>query len=403
MSLKHRNTSKWAKMQSARAKYDKESRGALSDQLKISRELTKKVGMESSEDDDDDMGIDLPNLVKSSLTNPWILDPSVKDNEKVHLYYTGYKKFWQEVNEKKKKERTNKSGDADEVRDLNVDESGRNNEGEDSDTDDGDSDSNEVEKHGKAASVSVDLVSVRNKEVNSFGQKLRQSPKCPNKIIDPKNFLQIGKSPTFDMGAMNQKELTLDEMQYDSDDQEEERLKVIAEAFEDEDLLEEFRKRKQEEVESQLPKEVDTTLPGWGEWGGKDLKPNKKKRKMFTLRAPPPPPRQDARVSHVILNESANAKLRDHQVRTLPFPFKRVQDFEKMIRAPVGRTWLPEQAMKSLTAPKIITRLGAAIQPISEDVLVSKAELTAKKPQLTGLKLLPVVARRKSAKRKIVN
>jgi len=110
MSLKHRNTSKWAKMQSARAKYDRESRSALSDQLKISRELTKKVGMESSEDDDDDIDIDVPNLVKSSLTNPWILDPSVKDNEKVHLYYTGYKKFWQEVNEKKKKEKINQIG-----------------------------------------------------------------------------------------------------------------------------------------------------------------------------------------------------------------------------------------------------------------------------------------------------
>lgn len=43
MSLKHRNTSKWAKMQAARAKYDKDSRMALSEQLKISRDLTQKV------------------------------------------------------------------------------------------------------------------------------------------------------------------------------------------------------------------------------------------------------------------------------------------------------------------------------------------------------------------------
>jgi len=43
MSLKHRNTSKWAKMQSARAKYNKESRAALSEQLKISYQLTQKI------------------------------------------------------------------------------------------------------------------------------------------------------------------------------------------------------------------------------------------------------------------------------------------------------------------------------------------------------------------------
>lgn len=43
MSLKHRNTSKWSKMQSARAKYNKDSRAAIADQLKLSRELTKKM------------------------------------------------------------------------------------------------------------------------------------------------------------------------------------------------------------------------------------------------------------------------------------------------------------------------------------------------------------------------
>jgi U3 small nucleolar RNA-associated protein 14 len=47
MSLKHRNTSKWAKMQSARAKYNKDSRIALSEQLKISRDLTVKLAVSS--------------------------------------------------------------------------------------------------------------------------------------------------------------------------------------------------------------------------------------------------------------------------------------------------------------------------------------------------------------------
>lgn len=59
-------------------------------------------------------------------------------------------------------------------------------------------------------------------------------------------------------------------------------------------------------------------------------------------------------------------------MKDVPFPFTRVKDFEKTIRAPVGRTWMPEKAVKSLTAPKVITRLGATIKPISEDVLVNK-------------------------------
>lgn len=43
MSLKHRNTSKWSKMHAARAKYNKDSRIALAEQLRLSKDLTKKV------------------------------------------------------------------------------------------------------------------------------------------------------------------------------------------------------------------------------------------------------------------------------------------------------------------------------------------------------------------------
>jgi len=45
MSLKHRNTSKWAKAQVVRAKYNRESRAELSEQLKISKELTTKLAV----------------------------------------------------------------------------------------------------------------------------------------------------------------------------------------------------------------------------------------------------------------------------------------------------------------------------------------------------------------------
>ena len=147
---------------------------------------------------------------------------------------------------------------------------------------------------------------------------------------------------------------------------------MIAEAFEDDDVISDFNKSKSEQIEASKPKDVDLTLPGWGAWGGKGVKATKKPK--FVRKASPAPVRKDANLSHVIINENANAKLREHQVKQLPFPFQRVQDFEKIIRAPVGRTWLPERVMKDLTAPKVITRVSSVIKPISEDVLVKKKQ-----------------------------
>lgn len=56
-----------------------------------------------------------------------------------------------------------------------------------------------------------------------------------------------------------------------------------------------------------------------------------------------------------------------------------------MVRAPIGRTWMPEQSMKSLISPKVITRLGAVIQPISEEMLAKKPESGSKQLKLAGL------------------
>ena len=45
-----------------------------------------------------------------------------------------------------------------------------------------------------------------------------------------------------------------------------------------------FRAEKAKLIEATKPKDVDLTLPGWGEWGGGGLKPSKKKRKRFTIK-----------------------------------------------------------------------------------------------------------------------
>ncbi|NXV50913.1 UT14A protein, partial [Uria aalge] len=144
---------------------------------------------------------------------------------------------------------------------------------------------------------------------------------------------------------------------------------VITEAFAGDDVVADFRREKLKAEEAGKPQPVNLVLPGWGEWGGTGLKPSAKKRKRFLLKPPPAPPRKDKHLPHVIISEKRNIYAAAHQVSELPFPFEKYQQFEQSIRMPVGPTWNTQRAFQKLTAPRVITRAGHIIQPISaEDV-----------------------------------
>ncbi|NWI34710.1 UT14A protein, partial [Sula dactylatra] len=144
---------------------------------------------------------------------------------------------------------------------------------------------------------------------------------------------------------------------------------VITEAFAGDDVVADFRREKRKAEQAAKPQPVNLVLPGWGEWAGTGLKPSAKKIKRFLLKPPPAPPRKDQHLPHVIMSERRNIHAAAHQVSELPFPFERHQQFEQSIRTPVGATWNTQRAFQKLTAPRVVTRAGHIIQPISaEDV-----------------------------------
>ena len=57
---------------------------------------------------------------------------------------------------------------------------------------------------------------------------------------------------------------------------------------------------------------------------------------------------------------------------SVPFPFKRVADFESSVRMPIGDTFVPRTAFKKLIKPKVVTKVGAIIDPIDRDELVKR-------------------------------
>ncbi|NWW69253.1 UT14A protein, partial [Ifrita kowaldi] len=144
---------------------------------------------------------------------------------------------------------------------------------------------------------------------------------------------------------------------------------MITEAFAGDDVVADFRREKRKAEEAAKPQPVNLVLPGWGEWGGTGLKPSARKVKRFLIKPAPAPPRKDEHLPHVIMSEKRNIHAAAHQVSELPFPFERHQQFEQSMRTPVGPTWNTQRAFQKLTAPRVVTRAGHIIQPISaEDV-----------------------------------
>ncbi|CAK8675140.1 unnamed protein product [Clavelina lepadiformis] len=142
---------------------------------------------------------------------------------------------------------------------------------------------------------------------------------------------------------------------------------TIEQAFADDDVLAEFSFEKNELIEGSKPKDIDLSLPGWGEWGGTGVVPSKRKKRKFLTKAKPPPPRKDVNLDHVIITEDRDIQIAKHQVHDIPFPFVNSDHFEKTIVRPVGSTWNTPSAVKSLTNPEVSTLLGAIISPMDSE------------------------------------
>lgn len=196
--------------------------------------------------------------------------------------------------------------------------------------------------------------------------------------IDPKKFIAVKAKP-LDSELPDVADM---EEALDDEGDESERQLTITEAFADDDVVEQFRKEKEEAVKKSEPEDIDLSLPGWGSWGGKGILASvpKKKKKRFIIKFPKPPPRKDSNKGDVIINEEKDVKIKEHQVSEVPFPFTTVKDYEASVRAPIGATWVTQSSHRKLTAPKYKTYLGKIIKPIDEDLLLKKKPVTKKKP-----------------------
>ncbi|XP_045775005.1 U3 small nucleolar RNA-associated protein 14 homolog A [Maniola jurtina] len=101
-TLRHKNTGKWAKSKLVRAKYDKEVRQQLAEQLSVSRSLTFKTQDTQSTDDEADETENIPDLnLAQDPKNPWMMKSSDKSNVDAEFDF-GYKKYLKDKMYKRK-------------------------------------------------------------------------------------------------------------------------------------------------------------------------------------------------------------------------------------------------------------------------------------------------------------
>ncbi|PWA18814.1 hypothetical protein CCH79_00020494 [Gambusia affinis] len=296
MSLKHQNSSKWAKSKAIMAKYDEEARKAMQQQLEMNKELTQRLITPLNHDDDDDQ----------------------EDEE---------------------------GGAADEA-DMFPDFV--------NDAVDGRDASNPWMKGKLSAEPAQQQLS---DTLTEAAQAVCEEEECWAGETEEEALL----------GEFNSRRKLLQAQESDAagvvlpEEETEDRAAAVESEASDN------KRRKEDEGKS---KEIDLTLPGWGDWGGVGLKPPKRKRRRFRVKSAPPPPRKDQHLPSVIISEKRNASVSLHQVHSLPFPFENHAQFESCVRSPLGRAWNTERTVKKVTKPRVVTQLGAIIHPMTEEELL---------------------------------
>lgn len=142
---------------------------------------------------------------------------------------------------------------------------------------------------------------------------------------------------------------------------------LVALAFAGDNVVQDFAEQKRREMQEDAPKEVDTTLPGWGSWGGKGAR--KAPPKPFLVKkvaGVDPTTRADYKKAHVIISEKRDKKAAKYLVKDLPFPYTSKAQYERSLDTPIGTEWNTRVGFQRATLPKIVKKPGMIISPLEK-------------------------------------
>ncbi|KAH9897707.1 Utp14 protein-domain-containing protein [Cubamyces lactineus] len=142
---------------------------------------------------------------------------------------------------------------------------------------------------------------------------------------------------------------------------------LVALAFAGDNVVQDFAEAKRREIQEDAPKEIDTTLPGWGTWGGKGAKKAPPKPHLIKkVAGVDPASRADYKKAHVIISEKRDKKAAKYLVKDLPYPYTSKAQFERSMEVPLGTEWNTRLGFQRATLPKVVTKMGTLITPLEK-------------------------------------
>ncbi|KAF9265920.1 Utp14-domain-containing protein [Marasmius fiardii PR-910] len=146
-----------------------------------------------------------------------------------------------------------------------------------------------------------------------------------------------------------------------------EQRELVARAFAGDNVVKDFEDAKRREIAMDAPKEVDTTLPGWGSWGGIGTKKAPAKSHLIKKVAGiDPKTRADYGKSHVIISEKRDKKAAKYLVSDLPYPYTSKVQYERRMEQPLGPEWNTRVGFQRGTLPKVVKKMGTVIEPLEK-------------------------------------
>ena len=166
---------------------------------------------------------------------------------------------------------------------------------------------------------------------------------------------------------------------------------LIKKAFAGDDVVDEFKKSKAEEVEAELPhEEVPGELPGWGTWSNPSKKEpawvREAKAKAEAKKAAAARARKDASMEFVVISEKWDAKnASKYKTQAVPFPFNSKETYERSMRQPLGKDFNTVDSFRNLTRPAVVKDSGVIIEPLQFSKSVGNHHVGAKMSKRPGI------------------
>ncbi|KAF8603940.1 small-subunit processome [Ceratobasidium sp. AG-I] len=142
---------------------------------------------------------------------------------------------------------------------------------------------------------------------------------------------------------------------------------LVAMAFAGDNVIEDFSAEKQRIIDEDAPKEVDTTLVGWGSWGGRGTKKAAPRPNLIKkIAGVDASKRVDAGKAHVIISEKKDKKASKYLVKDLPYPYTSREQFARSMATPIGTEWNTRVAHQRATLPRVVKKMGTVIDPLEK-------------------------------------